>query len=480
MHEDEPYIDGEEREKIIARCEEMLSNKRIVYFDVVEFEALIDHYFEDNKLAKAMYVIDIALKQHPGCSELEMKKAKLLIERNRSHEALEMINRLLAIDSINPDLHIMRGTCLADMGKIRDADLSFGAAVENSASGEVEETYYACALAYIDNNLYTEALPYLEKAHAAKPSNTLILYDLAYAFDRTSQYEKSIEQYKKYLDIDPYSDNAWYNMGIVYSKMNEYSDAINAFEYALAVNENYASAYFNKANTLANWEKYEQAISVYQEYLDLDQNNVLALYYIGECYEKLGDYGMALDYYGQVLKIDRKYSDAWFGIGIVKYYEDKYEEAKGYMEKAIELDAQNSEYWLSYGNVLRALEYMPKETLNAYKKATQISQYDAECWLYYADALKQYAGLDMAIDVLKKAQTYIDNDAEILFTLAAYYYDKSMLDVALKLYLQAVDLDIERAEAFYANCQLTADDRRMFIDMTKNAGDIPGLGEESI
>ncbi len=467
MDHDEPILEGEERDKVIAKCEEMLVTSKSVYFDVFEFEGIIDYYVENNELGKAMSVIDISLAQHPNCSELEIKKAKLLMERNLTQEALSMINRLIVTDKSNAELHILKGSCLADSGKLDEAKIYFANAVDLSIGNEVEETCYTCALAYIDNGLYQDAIPYLERAYNLNQSNTMVIYDLAYSYDRMMNFEKSIEFYKIYLDLDPYSDNAWYNLGIVYNKANEFSDAINAFDYAIAINEVYASAYFNKANTLANWEKYSEAIDVYKEYILVEKDNPVALYYIGECYEKLNEYATALEYYNKVLEIDRQFADAWFGIGIVNYYQDKFDDAKQFMEKAIELDNENSEYWLSYGNVVRAMDTMPKETLNAYKRASQINPYDSEPWLYLADATKQYKDTESAITILKNAMTYIDGDAEILFTLAAYNYDISKLDVALKIYLQAAAIDHEKAGNFFTNCTPTSEDKDMFLHLTK-------------
>jgi len=470
MDQDDPILDGEERSKIIARCEDMFSSKRSVYFDVFEFENLIDFYVEENKLNKAMTLLDIALRQHPASHELEVKKAKLLMERNRVHEALPLVEKLIVVDENNPDLYLMKGACLADIGKTKEAILFFEVAVSHAVGADVEEVLYSSALAFIDNGLYREAVSFLKKAHLLNEANKHVLYDLAYSLDRILDYKESVKCYRKYLDLDPYSDNAWYNIGIVYNKLNEYSDAVDAFDYAIAINEEYSSAYFNKANTLANWEKYDLAISVYNEYLEIEEDNVIAMYYIGECYEKLNEFEMALDFYNKVLVVDRKYADAWFGIGIVKYYQDKLDDAKSYMERAIELDSENSEYWLSYGNVVRALGTMPKETIHAYKKATQINPYDPESWLYYADALRLYADVGLSIDVLKKAITYIEDDPEILFTLAAYYYDKNMLDVALKMYLRAVNVDAGSVSVFFSNCTLLEEDKEMFLELIKEKG----------
>ena len=46
------------------------------------------------------------------------------------------------------------------------------------------------------------------------------LYDLAYAYEKTEDFDNSIKFYLKYLEEEPFSDSAWYNLGIIYNKLD--------------------------------------------------------------------------------------------------------------------------------------------------------------------------------------------------------------------------------------------------------------------
>jgi len=68
----ENYFDDDALESI-DRFETMLRNNKPCYFDVHEFENLVDHYLENRKLAKANHASELAIEQHP--SSISLTKA---------------------------------------------------------------------------------------------------------------------------------------------------------------------------------------------------------------------------------------------------------------------------------------------------------------------------------------------------------------------------------------------------------------------
>ncbi len=67
-------------------------------------------------------------------------------------------------------------------------------------------------------NYYEYLIPYLKKLISLEPDFYAHLYDLAYAYEKTEDFENSISCYLKYLEVEPFSDSAWYNLGIIYNK----------------------------------------------------------------------------------------------------------------------------------------------------------------------------------------------------------------------------------------------------------------------
>ncbi len=145
------------------------------------------------------------------------------------------------------------------------------------------------------------------------------LYDLAYAYEKTEDYDNSIKYYLFTLMKNHFSDSAWYNLGIIYNKLEEYDRAMEAYDYALAINSLNTFALFNKGNILNNTEQYSEAIPVYHEYLEHEPDSYEALTYLAECYEKTGDIVMARKYYLEAIELAPEFADPWFGLGIIAF-----------------------------------------------------------------------------------------------------------------------------------------------------------------
>jgi len=462
MEEELDYISQSELNKIIDTCEKMLRSGKQTYFDTYQFERIIDHYLENGKFKKASEIAEVALSQHPDNPDIQIRKAKLLIERNNYSEALQLLKPLEKIDSANDEVHFMLGITYSGLKQHKRSETSFEKALAMQSHPEdVEENLYNIALSYINTSNYDKAYKYLKRCLQINTSNSLALYDLAYCAERLDKLDEAVACYQKYLDIEPYAENGWFNLGMIYTREQKYEEAISAFDFSIAINEKFAYAYFNKANALANWEQFREAIEVYEEYLFYDADNYLAYYYIGECYEKLDDFEKSMFYYWKAIDIDKSFADAWFGIGFVKYYQKEYEGSRPFIEKAIELDSNNPEYWYLLGNLHLSMEVSPKECIQAYKKAIRINPGDEEYWISYAKASFQFYDAKTAYRVLSNGIDYISNNAELLFFASAYatYFDMEQAKTHFK---EACEISTDEAGEFFNLCNLTIEEISWF------------------
>ncbi|MFM9075512.1 MAG: hypothetical protein ACKORJ_08120, partial [Bacteroidota bacterium] len=59
-----------DEDELVKRYEAMLRNKERTFFDLDEFETIIDHYIEANKNKRALTAVELAVEQYPFSSEL--------------------------------------------------------------------------------------------------------------------------------------------------------------------------------------------------------------------------------------------------------------------------------------------------------------------------------------------------------------------------------------------------------------------------
>jgi tetratricopeptide (TPR) repeat protein len=438
MEKDYFQEDGDLQE-ILGRFENMLNRMEASFFDVHEFEKIIDHYLDTNHFKKAIDAVHYGINQHPGSTALLIKEAQVYAEKGESAKALEMVQSLEMIEESNNELYMLKGMILNQLGKVKEAQTAFGKAIEFSYEN-LDEILYDIALSFEYVNQYKVALGYLEKAHQRNPEKLNILYDLAYCCDRLHDFDKSIKYYEIYLDQEPFSEHVWYNLGLLYFKKENFQKAVECYDFAIAINDEYSSAMFNKANALANLGDYEEAVTSYKECILLEPENVLAHCYLGESLEKLEEYWEAIEWYRKSTEIDPTFAEGWYGIAVCYLFLKMYRDALYYVSKAISEDEENPDFWFTLGNIHAHLA-SHTDAVKAYARTTELDPYDDEAWLNLAHLNFLQGETAKAVSTLKDAYSYTFDISTINFHLAAYHFKLRKEEQALKFFEKGLKLD---------------------------------------
>lgn len=440
------YFEEESLYQAIARFEDMKKSQAIRYFDVCEFEIIIDYYLDQNNYKFAEDAVILGINQHPTSAEIKLKLAQLHISGGKPAKGLKILKELEGVE-INSDFYLLKGSALNILGKKDDATQAFDKAIQMTIEGK-DEVVYNIAMAYMNTRRYKLAIKYLKLALEINSENYVVLHELATAYERIDDLENSIKYYKLYLDIDPFNDNIWINLGMLYSGLNRISSAIDAYDYAIAIDPHNSSALFSKANTLVNIGDNKEAINTYKEILDFDPANVQALTYIGECYEKLTFYKRSVYYFRKAISIDESYTDAWYGLGIACYQQDNFMESLKYFKKANKLDPENADVWYMMGEVYRKLSMLEKaaESLN---RVIELDPTDYEAWLTRAElSCVDNNDLKGAIKILRRAVEYNPEVSSINYQLARYYFKNNQSKIAYLHFEKGLKLNFQEHEDY--------------------------------
>ena len=419
MDEDfEDYWYDDEMLNSVSRYEEMLEKRAHYFFDVHEFEDIIDYYMDSENFAEASSAANYAARIYPQATSIQLRIAEILLDKGQAVKALDILNKVEPLESGEYAIYLMRGTALNMMGKPKEAQQQFEKAI-SMADENKAEVLYNIGMSFEKINQHNIALKYFLKVHALEPENYFMYYDLAYCYERLDEWDKCIACYQKYLDEDPYSDHVWYNLGIAYNKVNDNIKALEAYDFAIAIDPGYASALFNKANTLALLGHFRHAIESYLEFLEIEPENASAYCYIGECCEQLDEIDMAKIYYLRSLTIDPMLADAWFGMGVIRSQEDCHREAINYIQSALELDPGNGEYLYglasAYANMKRY-----KKSITIFKKLTKHVPHDVNVWDSFAQVYAKKGEYREACKIIMEAININPETAILPYRLAAY------------------------------------------------------------
>jgi|GEM_PF-132969 len=440
------FVHDSEVEEVILRFEKMRKNKETCYFDVIEFETIIDYYLEGNNPVHAFEATSLACELHPNSVPILIRKARVLLEKGRATEALTISKKLENIEPGNCDIYLCKATALAMIGDISGARRVFDLALETDS--EDQETILYSITSVLQNlNFHEEMIPYLHRLADLEPDFQAHLYDLAYAYDKKGDLKTSIRYYTMYLEEDPYSDSAWYNLGIIYNKTGDYGKAIEAYDFALALNPENTFALFNKANILSNLEKYSEAMDVYRAFVEEEPDSLEGLTYLAECYDKTGDEVMARKYYTEAIDITPDFPDPWYGLGLLSLTRNRPAESISPLKKAIELDHENPDYWFSLGKAHIMLGNI-KEAVRCWVEAIMLDGYYDEAWIEIGIVIMMTGTYKAAIRILRNAAKVSGDLPGTYFLLASAYLHAGNLTEAARNLIKAVRLDNEVLEEY--------------------------------
>lgn len=441
------YNDENDYTASLDRFEKMLKANETYFFDVEEFEILVDHYLDKSDTEKAKKALDISLLQHPTSSNLKLKKAQYLAAIHKPNEALAILNALELLEPFNDEIYSVKAGIHSQLRQHLKAIESFYKALK-LISEKSEQTNIKISIAFEYENLgqFDKAIDILKKLLIANPENETVLYELAFCYNLKNDTEGSIEFFSAFIDDYPYNYSAWYNLGVAYNRANLFEKAIDAYDFTLAIKEDFASAYFNKANSLALLEEYHKAIEIYKETFEYEEPDATTYYYIGECYEKLENPELALANYYKATKLDPFHSDAWAGLAVISETEDKNQSAVFYIKKALELENNNSEYWYIYGDVLAKMG-LHDEALISYNKVIEYDEKNDDIWIDKAELIRDAEDLERGIITLYEGLEKQPENYLLYARLVAYLLMNGKIDEAVQSLIILLTNDKENVSA---------------------------------
>ncbi|GLC90220.1 tetratricopeptide repeat protein [Lysinibacillus piscis] len=218
---------------------------------------------------------------------------------------------------------------------------------------------------------YDKALDALNQI--VKDENDVQFYFKRGLINRKLQnYEGSIVDYTKVIELRPNYAVAYNNRGVAYDDLGKYDEALENYTKVIELNPNYAKAYNNRGIVYKKLEKYDEALEDYTKAIELNPNYARAYYNRGSIYDDLKEYDEALEDYTKAIELNPDDVDAYNNRGIVSRKLEKYDEALKDYAKAIELKPEDAGLYNNRGVVYKNLMKYD-EALKDYTKAIELN-----------------------------------------------------------------------------------------------------------
>jgi tetratricopeptide (TPR) repeat protein len=442
MHNDPSEPSANDVRRTVRRFEEMLATHAAVFFDLSDFELLIDHYTGRQEYDHALRACEAALEQYPFSADLLIDKAQLLAMTSRTNEALRLIDEVAEREPENPDIAVTRGIIYSQRA-------DFGRAVECFHEGltqggeERDDVQFNLALAYQHWGKPRAAARHYQEALRLNPSNESAAHELLMCWELSDELAAAPAFFQEFVDRDPYSARAWFNLGLAKLRLEETDAAHDAFEYATLIESDFHDAYGYLGQTRVLRGDYRSALEAFELSFPTGEPTAEALCNLGECHEKLTEWADAKRYYQRALEMDQTTDEAWFGLGMVLLGQERYYEALHYIRKAISLYDGTGEYWLGLarceyqvGNVVSALE--------AFERATTADPASSDAWVGWASVLFEQGHYEEAADLVRTALEAQPDSADLHYRACAYLLAAGRYRAAYEYLENALLLDFEK------------------------------------
>ncbi len=434
-----PLHDRDDRQNCVVRYEAMLSRNDRYFFDVEEFEMIIDHYLEHNDLRQARAVLEYAQAQHPGTVDLLFCEAHVLMAMGRLNKALDALDAIGKLEPFNEDVYLHRAGIHSQLRQHRRAIEQYTRALELAEDG-LDDILLDLAFEHENTGAHDEAIACLKRALGINPENEAVLYELAYCYDLQDAHEAAATFFRGFTDDHPYSFVGWYNLGNALARLDRLEESNEALDLCMTIEEEFTSAYFSKARNLLVQGDHQGAVELYQETIAHDGPQAVTFSYIGECYEKMERFEQALIHYDQALALDPNWTDAWIGRGVVKDMQGRTAEAIKDLEVATRLAPDNSDGWHCLAQALAHAERFPEATA-AYERVHRLEPQNLDAWMDHADLLAAIKGPPAGLRKMQEAEQVHTLDPRFKYRMAVHLLRSGHMQRGLLLLEEALMTD---------------------------------------
>lgn len=384
----------------ISRYEMARTQNKSVYFDVEDYERILEHYFAFRKFDILHEVLVQAISQHPTSEVVQTNHFRYLVETDQIDDAEKLMAALDTLCAKEPEYNMQKGELYLKQRKAGEAEIAFKTAYKLTKEDKASLLLDIADL-FIEHGLLEKAHMYMAKARKLAPNDFEIISDLAHMYTEQHKWEDAEFLLNKLIDENPYNADFWGRIALVYEGKADIKKAIDALEYACLIDESDGFSWMNKGHLHFRLEQFDEAIRCYERYASTLSNKGLAFYFIASCYEELEDFKATESYYRQAVELVENHADSWLGLGIAYYRNGNYKDSMGCLEKAVELDDQNPDTFNFMGDCYRALGY-DEESYDAYAQSIKLNPDQEDVYVTMATPIMAAGNFSMSLQVFEE------------------------------------------------------------------------------
>jgi predicted O-linked N-acetylglucosamine transferase (SPINDLY family) len=184
------------------------------------------------------------------------------------------------------------------------------------------------------------------------PNDVFLLNLLAVIFYKKGLLDKSVEQFKKILEISPDSHEAFFNIGTILLKKLKFQDAVDCFKSAINLKKDYFDAHFNIAECYKNLGKFNDAILSFETCIKIKPGDLEIYNNLGLIYKQINKFDFSINNFKKTLEMDPNFYQGYNNLGAVYLEKDQLDEATELFNKCIQINQSFVEAYNNLGMIL--------------------------------------------------------------------------------------------------------------------------------
>ena len=445
-------------------------------------------YFDFNAVVKPLEDHDNYITPARGEAELKaqkvIKKAALLLEKEKWSEALDMVQKELKECPEYAPLWNLKGIAYTETNNSQGALAAFERAVvldpryynawknygivlaRTRQYSEAEKVFLYLRKLVPDEpkvllvlgNLRIEsqdgygAIKYFQKGLSMNDKDPDLWNRLAYTYHGMKQYDKAITTYEKALTVDPKHLMARKYLGILYLNKKDFASAEKEFKRLIKDFPDNHIGWYQMGYLFRNKGEWKKAIDCYMKASvigkkDGSGGDADSLVEAALVYEHLGDKERSRSLFREA----RKRAPGWyrpvFKLGTLALDEFKYDEAAKMFHHALELDPTNYRIYNSLGCAL-AFDGKEDKAAIAFRNAVKFNPRFALGWGNLAETMRMMGNPEKAFEYNMKSLRLNPRSPNQLTNIGRHYLVKNDLEKARKFIDKAVEIDPSYAFAW--------------------------------
>lgn len=281
--------------------------------------------------------LNALLEKNPNNKTLLFERAKYYYENEFFDKAIDELNAIIKIDSLNPDYYHLLADAYMDSAQSRFA-ISTMKKLINIYPDRIPSLLKLSELFFIvkeyDNSISTvNSILYLS------PNNPEAYFMLGVNFREMKEMAKANNSFKTVVENNPDHIDAWLQLGQIAEEQGD-SIAITYYKNAIKIDTSSTEALHYLAYYYQNHKRIDEALKIYRKMSVLKPNNTSSYLNTGLIYLKMDSLKQAYDNFNLLVNIAKGNPKAYYYRGLVSFMNGEPEKARRDFEQALKINPE--------------------------------------------------------------------------------------------------------------------------------------------